>query len=143
LPEPYRIEHVGSTAVVGLGGKGIIDILISVPREKMGEYSSKLREAGYVFSPQACTKDRYFYKQDIETAKYRTRRFHIHLTYPSSQDEQETLAFRDYLRNHPEEVKRYSDIKEEAGALDNVNKKTYWAKKEPVFRDILSKALKE
>ena len=27
-----KVEHVGSTAISGLGGKGIIDIMIGVPK---------------------------------------------------------------------------------------------------------------
>ena len=30
-----KIEHVGSTSIIGLGGKGIIDIAISVPKNKI------------------------------------------------------------------------------------------------------------
>ena len=35
LTGEYMIEHIGSTAVPGLGGKGIIDIMISVSKDKM------------------------------------------------------------------------------------------------------------
>jgi len=31
LGDNLQIEHIGSTAVLGLGGKGVIDILISIP----------------------------------------------------------------------------------------------------------------
>ena len=37
------IEHVGSTAIPGLGGKGIIDILISVHQPDLGEISTKIQ----------------------------------------------------------------------------------------------------
>lgn len=36
----FRIEHVGSTAVPGLGGKGIIDIYIVVPENKLNTASN-------------------------------------------------------------------------------------------------------
>lgn len=33
------IEHIGSTAVPGLGGKGIIDIAIAVKKENLSQVS--------------------------------------------------------------------------------------------------------
>lgn len=35
LQKNTEIEHVGSTSVSGLGGKGIIDIAIKTPRKKL------------------------------------------------------------------------------------------------------------
>ncbi len=35
LPSGALFEHIGSTSVPGLGGKGFIDILIGIPREKI------------------------------------------------------------------------------------------------------------
>lgn len=35
LTGEYQIEHVGSTAVQGLGGKGIIDIYLATPRKNL------------------------------------------------------------------------------------------------------------
>ncbi len=42
LPKALQIEHVGSTAVPGLGGKGIIDIAILVEKQDIEEISLKL-----------------------------------------------------------------------------------------------------
>lgn len=39
LSGDYQIEHIGSTAVPGLGGKGIIDIMIAVSKEQMENFS--------------------------------------------------------------------------------------------------------
>jgi len=38
-----EIEHIGSTAVFGLGGKGIIDIAISVPKNQIQKAIKKLQ----------------------------------------------------------------------------------------------------
>ena len=39
-----------------------------------------------------------------------SRRYHIHLTYPSSKEWNELIGFRDYLRAHPEAAEEYANI---------------------------------
>jgi GrpB-like predicted nucleotidyltransferase (UPF0157 family) len=41
------IEHIGSTAVLGLGGKGIIDMAIPVDKRDMDSASQQLQNLGY------------------------------------------------------------------------------------------------
>ena len=43
IKEDLVIEHVGSTAVPGLGGKGIIDIAIAVSKKEMESVSKQLQ----------------------------------------------------------------------------------------------------
>src|SRR3989344_5634917 len=44
-----KIEHVGSTVIAGLGGKGIVDIVVGVSKAKLQEAKKKLEKAGYEF----------------------------------------------------------------------------------------------
>ena len=44
-----RIEHVGSTAVRGLGGKNILDILVGIRSGKRESIKRKIIELGYDF----------------------------------------------------------------------------------------------
>lgn len=48
---PAWIEQIGSTAVPGLGGKGVIDIGISVDQKNMDAISIQLQSIGYEFKP--------------------------------------------------------------------------------------------
>ena len=52
IPYEIEIEHVGSTAVVGLGGKGVIDILIIAKREYISKIIELLKANGYKHNPQ-------------------------------------------------------------------------------------------
>src|SRR5579862_6481618 len=49
LKGDLKIEHVGSTAVSQLEGKGIIDIAIAVDKKEMDSISKQLQELGYEF----------------------------------------------------------------------------------------------
>lgn len=58
-----KIEHVGSSAVKGLGGKGIIDIAISVPKKEIKNSISELEKNGYDFREYGRIKKDIFFKK--------------------------------------------------------------------------------
>lgn len=127
------IEHIGSTAVPGLGGKGIIDIAIAVKKENLSKVSQQLQSLGYEFRPTFSTPDRlYFiiYLPDIEEG---TRRYHVHLTYPENHEWKEFLSFRDYLRRHPEATQEYAKLKQKAAQEANHEGEQYRKLKKPMF----------
>lgn len=136
------IEHVGSTAVFGLGGKGIIDIIIGVSKGKIKINKKKMEEAGYEFRKIASTKSRLFFRKDY---KYRniTRRVHIHLVELDSKDYREQLFFRDYLRANPQSAKEYSDIKKQAVKFAKGNGEFYRKYKNNFIQKIIRKVLSE
>ncbi len=61
LGKSIIIEHIGSTSIHGLGGKGIIDILISGKKSKIKGISRTLQETDYEFRQKASTKYRLFF----------------------------------------------------------------------------------
>ena len=60
LQEKIHVEHVGSSAVPGLSGKGIIDIAISCKNPK--DLIKDLEGLGYRFAPNFSTETRLFFK---------------------------------------------------------------------------------
>ncbi len=136
LKKVISIEHVGSTAVPGLGGKGIIDIAISVKKEDMEATSKELQELGYEFRPNFSNSDRYYYIIFLPDPEEETRRYHLHLTYPESGEWKDLIQFRDYLRNHPEELQEYAELKRLAALEANNEGERYRKLKEPIFQKI-------
>ena len=94
-----KIEHIGSTAIPGLGGKGILDIVVGVSKSKLLEAKKKLENAGYEFREKASCPERLFFRIDY-SYKNRKRRIHIHLTKFNSQSWKEFIGFRYYLLKH-------------------------------------------
>lgn len=134
------IEHVGSTAVTGLGGKGIIDIVITAPdKNDLLNVSSQLIEAGYYHDPDDGTKERLFHGRVVSD----DRRYHIHLTFKESKDWKDMIDFRDYLRVHPEDLKKYAEIKKCAAEISNEDREVYMKTKEPAILEIIKKATKK
>lgn len=135
------VEHVGSTAVPNLGGKGIIDIAIIANPENLDMVSNQLQDLGYEFRPQHSTPDRLFFRQDLADAQEGTRRYHIHLMRRGSNEWDAMIAFRDYLRAHPDEANQYATLKKKAAEEADEDGVKYRALKDPMFEKI-SKAAK-
>lgn len=136
LANAIAIENVGSTAVPNLGGKGIIDIAISVPKEEMENAPNILQKLGYQYRPTFSTPERFYFIAYLPDLVEGTRRYHIHLTYPSSKEWNELIGFRDYLKTHPEAVEEYASLKRNAANTANHDGKQYRKMKEPMFQKI-------
>lgn len=138
VKDALQIEHIGSTAVPGLGGKGIIDLAIAA--EKMDSASNQLQSLGYELRTNGSTPERFFFRADLPDEEEKLRRYHVHLMRPSCEDWKNLLVFRDYLRNHPIEAKKYEDLKRLAVSEANEDGKTYRKLKDPFFERILKLA---
>jgi len=105
-----RIEHNGSTSVPGLVAKPVIDIQISVAAlQPMTAYGEPLCQLGYVHIP---------HEDDAFCPFFRhTPSYHIHVVEAGGREERRTLAFRDYLRDHPEIAREYGALKESLAPL--------------------------
>ncbi|MFH1270525.1 MAG: GrpB family protein, partial [Nanoarchaeota archaeon] len=101
-----KIEHVGSSSIIELGGKGIIDVAISVPKNQIQNAIKKLERNGYDFRPNGGDKERSFFQKIIKY-KCNERRVHIQLTHSNSKTWKSMLAVRDYLRKNPKAIKEY------------------------------------
>ena len=115
-PRALRIEHVGSTAVAGLVAKPIIDIQVSVATlDDPAAFDATLGAAGYthvVLDPAFDHLYPFFAKP---LAWPRTH--HVHLCIAGSREEARHLAFRDYLRAHPDAAREYLELKRKLAAL--------------------------
>ncbi len=134
-----KIEHVGSTAILGLGGKGILDIAIGVLKSKMQDIKTEL-ETEYTFSQEYSTSERLYFKKQY-TYKNKTRRVHLHLIELGGEEWNQFIAFRDYLNKHPKIVEEYSNIKKEA-VNESLEGEKYRAYKYKFIVNTIDKALK-
>jgi GrpB-like predicted nucleotidyltransferase (UPF0157 family) len=108
-----RIDHHGSTAVPDLAAKPVIDIQISVARLRAtGLYAPALERLGYVHLVHADDDRCPFFYRPAEWP----HTHHVHVVEAGGEEERRTLAFRDYLRGHPEAAREYASLKYELAA---------------------------
>ena len=132
-----EIEHVGSTAIPGLGGKGMIDILVAI--SDWEEKTAALKTLGSLgFTHVNPERDGYIFLSRIgETEK---NDVHLHLTSVGSAEYHNLLDFRNYLLGHPEEVGRYAALKETWLKDANGDRKLYGHFKNDYITNLLNQS---
>ena len=123
------IEHIGSTAVKGLSAKPCIDLDVVIKDYSVFDAVVRELEAiGYMHEGDLGIQDREAF---CYSNKPHLQKHHLYVCPQYSQELRRHIAFRDFLRKHPEAVKKYSQVKETAARLfpDNIEK--YIAYKTP------------
>ena len=109
------IEHVGSTSVEGMSAKPIIDIdVIIKERTVLDEVISRLENIGYRYEGNLGIEGREAFKYE---GKKDLQRHHLYVCAQDCPELKRHIAFRDYLRSHPQAVKEYGEIKEKGARL--------------------------
>lgn len=104
------IHHIGSTSVVGLAAKPIIDILPVVYNLKdVDEAAAEFEKIGYEYMGEFGISGRRYLRKGGDE-----RTHHVHIFAENSlYDIERHLAVRDYLRTHPAACERYGRLKKE------------------------------
>jgi GrpB-like predicted nucleotidyltransferase (UPF0157 family) len=118
-----RVEHVGSSAVPGLAGKGTIDLLLAAEPTHVPAITEVLLELG--FQPQVpaafpATRPMLWGAFRHGPTEYRV---HVHVVPAASPEVAAMLGFRDALRADPCLRRRYAALKRaivEGGPIDPV-----------------------
>lgn len=101
------ITHIGSTAIPGIYAKPIIDILVEIPEGiDLTRIRALMETAGYICMNEQ--SGRMSFNKGYTPAGYADRVFHIHV---HRTDDNAEIAFRDYLRTHPESAREYERLK--------------------------------
>lgn len=131
-----QIDHIGSTSVEGLSAKPIIDILIGLENEAdLDKIPALLQGKNYVYyekynedmpyrrffvaltgAPEQLGVPAYIGQQDEISERmhdYSLRIAHIHAIPKQSEHWLRHIAFRDYLRTHPQVKNEYQVLKEQ------------------------------
>ncbi|MED4729680.1 GrpB family protein [Aneurinibacillus migulanus] len=141
------IEHVGSTSVKGLGAKLILDIDVVIEDYNVLPNVIKgLEKIGYFHQENWSFEGREaFGRKDILVPwDGKSTIWMEHYLYVCNKDSKELarhLAFRDYLRDHPEAIIEYEQLKKDLAknAKDRTN---YSLGKTNFITKILEKAMK-
>lgn len=105
-----RIEHVGSTSVPGMSGKPCIDMLVIVKSLDLArEHIGDIERAGYMYRGAVVTDGSLLFTK----MEGQTNLVNIHVFEEGHPHVREMLQLREYLRDNPEEVARYSAFKRE------------------------------
>ena len=131
------IEHVGSTSVEGMSAKPCIDIDVIIKDYSVfGEIVRKLGAIGYIHEGDLGIKDREAFKY---ADKSHLMTHHLYVCPRDSEELHRHIVFRDFLRENPEAVRKYSLVKEKAAALFPDEIEQYIAFKAPCIEELYIK----
>lgn len=120
------IEHFGSTSVIGLAAKPVIDVLVGLPDFALADTLVPNIEAlgyDYIAKYNAIMPFRRFFQkrpQGIAT-------HNLHMVETGCEFWERHLLFRDYLRSHPEAAQAYAAHKQQLALREwqDVNEYAY------------------
>jgi len=131
------IEHVGSTAVPGLAAKPIIDIdVLLVSTDSLPIAIDRLATIGYLHQGNLGIAER-----EAFLAPQGLFPHHLYVCPPNSIEFRRHLAFRDYLRAHPDVVKEYGELKRMLAAQFRNERSAYIAGKEAFVEELTDRAM--
>ncbi|MEN4013517.1 MAG: GrpB family protein [Chloroflexota bacterium] len=138
---PYLVvEHIGSTAVPGMPGKGIIDLLLTYPAGMLDTACELLAELGFQDQPH---NDPFPESRPMRVGSYEYDRkrylVHVHVLSERSPEVYQLRAFRDRLRLDINFRAAYLDHKRSVLNKSNVDSSEYARLKGEFIRKAMSK----
>lgn len=156
-PLVRAIEHMGSTSVPGLAAKPIIDLLIAAAdpaslstegepaadpardepiapagSEAHVRLARSIIELGFTYRGHNGLPERLFFHERSGVGGV-----HAHVVSADGWIWHDQLLFRDWLRSHPADARRYADLKRRLAALFHDDRVAYTNAKTEFVREIM------
>ena len=156
------IEHIGSTSVPGLGAKPIIDILIGLHVEDdLDKVIVPMQQSGYTYFkkyepmmpyrrlfikleplPQKMPPAMVDIGEEFVTGKDFRAMVNIHVLVKGTPHWDRHIAFRDFLRAHPDTRDAYDALKKELSLREFKDTLEYNEAKDAFVKEVEQQALK-
>lgn len=137
--EALVVEHVGSTSVPGMSAKPQIDVLVIVKNlDTIPQYYEQMKQKGFTARGDYTNEgEEYFTKDGLDG----TRQVSVHVLPDGHPWADELIAFRDYLRSHPNEMEYYRSAKREGNRMYPDDYTNYYIHKAPILKEVKKRAL--
>lgn len=130
------IQHIGSTAVKDIPAKPIIDIAVGARDfESILGLNGLLEARGFIFRGQDHPRQYLYICGDDEI-----RTHHIHVVEYGSDEWNNYINLRDYLRSHRDDAEAYARLKRALAQEYADDRETYTEKKSGFIQGIIEKA---
>ena len=140
---PHSIEHVGSTAVPSMTAKPIIDITILIEAGGFPAVRERLAEIGYDHVGDQEIPGREVFKMPDEALKASLPAHHLYVCENWARPLIEFLAYRDFMRRHPEWRQKLNALKRSLCEQYDNDRQSYMDGKSDMVREIINLALRE
>jgi GrpB-like predicted nucleotidyltransferase (UPF0157 family) len=138
-PDLLETHHIGSTAIPGIHAKPVIDILgVASDLVAVDQRTAQMKSLGYEAMGEFGIPGRRYFRRD-NAAGQRTHQ--LHTFQIGSPHIQRHLAFRDFLRAHPDLANEYSQLKRKLAATHSDDLEAYMDGKDAFIKEMESRAL--
>ncbi|MEK7354429.1 MAG: GrpB family protein [Chloroflexota bacterium] len=138
----HVIEHVGSTAVPGMTAKPIIDIVIVCEPGGFPVIRDRMATIGYVHRGDLGIQGREAFNATEVALRLNLPPHHLYACEKGNQALLEHLAFRDFMRQHPEWRQKLNALKWSLCEKYDDDRQAYIDGKSAMVREITELALK-
>jgi len=133
---PVAIDHVGSTSIPGAAAKPVIDIdVVLRAKADVSNAIRALEKAGYGHLGDLGITGRDAFESPGDLPAH-----HLYVVALGSREHGRHIRFRDYLRSHSDEVRRYSELKKSLAIRFRDDRKAYTEAKTAFIEEILRRA---
>lgn len=134
-----EIHHIGSTSIPGIKAKPIIDMMAVIDElDDYKKFIDPLEEIGYHFMPDRVfeIRDRVFFPKGPPS----NRTHHLNLVIKDSQQYENNLLFRDYMRSSEKARKDYQALKQRLAKQFKDDRAAYTEAKSEFIENVLDQA---
>jgi GrpB-like predicted nucleotidyltransferase (UPF0157 family) len=138
--EILAVHHVGSTAVLGVFAKPIVDIMpVVTSLSRVDELRGAFEAHAYIWKGEhGIERRRYVVREREDENEDLT---HIHIFEESHVEVTRHLAFRDFLRAEPKVATEYDELKRALAERFANERQRYQEEKGPFIEDVLRRAM--
>jgi len=147
----YKVTHVGSTAIIGMASRGIVDIDIVVAHKgDLIDLKSQLTFLGYIATYESPDQEVVYFRRSIKEVplllEHHSKWLPHHLTLCLEDNivHKSHLVFKDYMMDHAEEIAAYNELKVALAHKYPKDLESYQEEKHAYIHEVLRKqGLKE
>ncbi len=133
------VHHIGSTSVPGLHAKPLIDMLVEATSPvEVDARNGAMAALGYEAVGEFGLPGRRFFRKDDADGD---RTHHVHAYTAGNDEVKRHLAFRDFLRAHPDWSTRYGELKQRLARQHPDDIEAYMDGKDAFIQDAEARAL--
>ncbi|WP_172251360.1 GrpB family protein [Saccharibacillus deserti] len=133
-----EVEHIGSTSIPGLPAKPILDLMAKIPSyDQLEAVIARLQQEDWHYVPLEL--DGHEWRRFFVKVESDRRKCHLHLMQEHEERWDIQLRFRDLMRQQPESVRQYAELKRDLAGRYTDDREAYTRAKSGFIENVLGR----